>query len=216
LIQDIEAQIKKQLIGFHLELETLKKKSFIKTQTLNPHLSPQEQNYLYERINKKAQSAKLLENQITYSTNISPQQKEIELKKLKNHLIPNPCVQQEVEIMNPISVEDIKHTEEILKNLPSQIMFTDKNSIFNVLNGIAKRNNLDFVVFDSQKSPIPSDSYIQSTDFELENEIITEKSLNLLSSDSYKHQVKGYSLHLKGSLDDIPKELKKTCLCSRY
>jgi hypothetical protein len=49
----------------------------------------------------------------------------------------------------------------------------------------------------------------------LKNEIITAYNLYPLSSYSPEHHVKGYSLHLKGSLDDIPKELKKTCLCSK-
>jgi hypothetical protein len=52
------------------------------------------------------------------------------------------------------------------------------------------------MIFRSQKHTISSFLCKKSIDFALENEIITESSFHLLTSEAPEHQTKDFSLHL--------------------
>jgi hypothetical protein len=183
-------------------------KHFIfESQSLNPKLSVKEKWMLINRLQKRSQTPSLLQNELALILNPSMEDRQRELENIQNRLIPNPCVNQEVDLMEPISIEQIQLSKQIIHQKINSLK--DENAIYHVVNAIAKDNGLQFMIFDSQQQRNNPDFYNKPTDFALENELISQNSFHLLGSEVPEHYVKGFSLHLKESLYDIPTDPKE-------
>jgi uncharacterized membrane-anchored protein YhcB (DUF1043 family) len=184
-------------------------------ENLNSSISENEKTLLIKRVNKRLKQSSLLENKIIMKKNniesINEKDYIEEIKKMEeSRFILNPCVQSEVELFEPVSFNEINYTNNIINNKIESI--EDPNAVFHVLNEIAKASDLKFVIIDSSKKEKKGgdlDIFRRPIDTALENESVTENTFHLLGSNVSGHSVKGFSVHLQGSLDTLPTEPKK-------
>jgi hypothetical protein len=211
--KELRTEIKNKII--EPIVSNLAKQTIECFENLNSSLSENQKTLLIKRVNKRRERSSLLENKIIMNKNnfesINKHDYTKEIKKIEeSRFILNPCVQAEVELFEPATYDEINHTNNILNNKIESIH--DENAVFHILNEIAKKSNLNFVVVDSSKKEKKGgdlDIYRRPIDTALENESVTESTLHLLGSNVPGHSIKGFSLHLEGSLDDIPKDPKK-------
>jgi hypothetical protein len=188
---------------------------------LNPLMDNNKKDFLVKRMNRKQEQSSLLENKIIeqQEKNRISEGKEVETeeeikeyRKLEERrFMPNMAVQEEVELFEPVSIREVNNTRRILNEELESL--EDENAVFQIVNKIAESKNLKFIVVDSEKEKknICMDLFRRPTDTALENETITENTFHLLGSSVAEHNVKGISIHLQGSLDNISdyKEKKK-------
>jgi hypothetical protein len=181
---------------------------------INPSLREEEKDLLFRRMEKKRERPSLLENQtileeqkrslvsVENEAEIERQVKEFGKAEIAR-FIPNMAVKKNVEIFEPVSMSQLLDTNRIVNEELDSIK--DSNAPFHLLNEIAKVNNLKFVIVNSQKEKksVCEDLYNNPIDTALENETIAENTFHLLGSDVPEHNVKGFSLHLQGSLDEF-------------
>jgi hypothetical protein len=109
-----------------------------------------------------------------------------------------------MDLMMLITEQQLNHTKELLEQKIESLV--TPAAIHQILKMIAERFGLKYVVFNSNEHPVSPDLYNKSIDFALENEIITESAFHLLGSEEAGHWIKGFSLYLKGSRDDVSKD----------
>jgi hypothetical protein len=177
-------------------------RNIMTAELLNPEIDVQTKEKIKERLSKKAKSGYVFQNKIDKKMTIEQQKKQI--KNIENMMIPNPYVIEDVEMMEPITIEQIEKTKIILENKNFQLSCQDSNAIYHIMSQIAQDQGLDFVIMDSKETKRSKDSIEKATDFALENQVITEDSLFMLGSESIEHQVKAFSIHLEGSPRNLP------------
>jgi hypothetical protein len=129
-----------------------------------------------------------------------------EMENIENMMILHPNVNEDVEIMEPITIEQIEKTKQILENKNFSLTCNDPNAIYHIMNKIAENHGLGFVIINSNEKRKRKDSTEKPVDFALENQVITEDSFFMFGSENLEHQIKGFSLHLKGSPLDLPND----------
>jgi hypothetical protein len=154
---------------------------------LNPDIDNTIKEKMKERLSKKAKAGYVFENKINKELTIEEQQQEIET--IENMMIPNRYVVEDVEIMEPITMEEIQQTKEILENKNFSLSCEGSNTIYHIMNKIAQDQGLDFVITDSKDKQRSKASTEKPVDFALENQVITEDSLFLLGSENPEHKI---------------------------
>jgi hypothetical protein len=119
------------------------------TELLNPEIDPEAKEKIKERLSKKALARYVFQNKIDKEMTVEEQKKQIE--NIENMMIPNPYVVENVEIMEPISPEQIQATKETLEKKDFHFSHHDPNAIYHIMNQIAQDQGLDFVIMDSKK-----------------------------------------------------------------
>jgi hypothetical protein len=202
MIEEKPAPIKIEEIENHVS--SVVQQSVENADLLNPDVNFQTREKIKERFKKKEKAGYVFQNKL--KRDMTEEERKKELEKIEIMMIPNPAVVDDVEIMEPITVEQIKNTQTALENKDFHLSAQDPNAIYHVINAIDQNHGLDFVIMDSNKLKRSKDSIEKSVDFALENEVITEDSLFMMGSENVNHQIKGFSLHLQGSPQDLPND----------
>jgi hypothetical protein len=94
-------------------------------------------------------------------------------------------------------------TAQLLSNTNFNLDLSDETASLHVCAAIASQNNLGFALMPSPSAEVMSDAWNKSADFAMENDILTESSMFLLSSNCPAHQTKAISLRLEGDLNAL-------------
>jgi hypothetical protein len=124
-------------------------------------------------------------------------------KAIVTSLIPNLAVKQNVAQVEPATLEQVEATARQLLDLNFRLIPEDPKAAFHLCAAIAQQNDLAFAMIPSPSPEITSDAWNKSADFAMANDVLTESSLPLLSSNCPEHHVKGISLRLQGDLPDL-------------
>jgi hypothetical protein len=176
---------------------------------LNSDMNSEEKEKIASLVQKRAQAGFVLQNNLSSAVEFYNLTEQEQQHSLKVQLIPNPSIKKEVEIIPPVSIEEVRETRKILSTAKFSFDSQDLNAIFHVLKVIADQSNLDLVIRGKNRPKMSKDSTEKLTDFALTNEVITENSLFLLGSERPEHQAKGFTVKLDENYKQIMNDQKR-------
>ena len=108
----------------------------------------------------------------------------------------NNYIKQVFDIMDPVSLDEIREIHELLSNTKFSIDFQNIHSIYHMVQSIVNQSNSILDIRGKNHPPMSTDSTDKLIDFALANEVTTENSIFLLRSERFKYYVKIFTLKL--------------------
>jgi hypothetical protein len=112
---------------------------------LNPEIDNQEKERMKERFFKKKKEviySKIIQRELRIEKHLK------EIEKIENMLIPHPTVEKDVNKMEPITIDQIRQTNEIFQEKAFNLSCGDPNAIYHIMNQIAQNQRVDFVILN--------------------------------------------------------------------